>query len=146
TCTVQAPQNAIPQPNLVPVKPRVSRNTHSRGVFGGTSTTALLPLTVSITAAIMAFSLVAGKTSRRMRWDAVDTRWAQGPMRRPVSLIVRDKGRDRSNTLPGQPQQTPGMAGASAATQAETLGTARRSSSGACAHTESARSFCIPFL
>ena len=31
-CTVQAPHSPIPQPNLVPVKPRLSRNTHSRGV------------------------------------------------------------------------------------------------------------------
>jgi len=32
-CTVQAPQEAMPQPNLVPVIFRCSRNTHSSGVL-----------------------------------------------------------------------------------------------------------------
>src|ERR1700736_170888 len=32
TCTVQAPQRAAPQPNLVPVMPSTSRNTHKSGV------------------------------------------------------------------------------------------------------------------
>ena len=34
TCTVQAPQAAMPQPNLVPVKFSSSRNTHKSGVLG----------------------------------------------------------------------------------------------------------------
>ncbi|XQU71739.1 hypothetical protein OJJOAM_004528 [Cupriavidus sp. H18C1] len=37
-CTVQAPHSAMPQPNLVPVMPSSSRNTHSSGVSPGTST------------------------------------------------------------------------------------------------------------
>src|SRR5262249_33306000 len=37
-CTVQAPHSAMPQPNLVPVMPRTSRNTHKRGVSPSTST------------------------------------------------------------------------------------------------------------
>ena len=37
TCTVHAPQSAIPQPNLVPVRFRLSRRIHSSGVSGGTS-------------------------------------------------------------------------------------------------------------
>src|SRR5437660_11818023 len=36
--TVQAPHCAMPQPYLVPVKPRLSRKTQSRGVEGSTST------------------------------------------------------------------------------------------------------------
>ena len=32
--TVQAPQSAMPQPNLVPVRPSVSRRTQSSGVCG----------------------------------------------------------------------------------------------------------------
>src|SRR5262249_58556593 len=36
-CTVQAPHWAMPQPYLVPVSPIVSRNTHSSGVLGSTS-------------------------------------------------------------------------------------------------------------
>src|SRR6516225_7749826 len=39
-CTVQAPHWAMPQPYLVPVRPIVSRNTHSSGVLGSTSTVA----------------------------------------------------------------------------------------------------------
>jgi hypothetical protein len=34
TRTVQAPQAATPQPNLVPVMLSTSRNTHSRGMAG----------------------------------------------------------------------------------------------------------------
>src|SRR5678816_1749369 len=44
TCTVQAPQRAIPQPNLVPVRPRVSRSTQSSGVVGSASTLRASPL------------------------------------------------------------------------------------------------------
>src|SRR4029450_11910274 len=47
TCTMQAPHSAIPQPYLVPVSPMVSRNTHSRGAPGSTSTFWPLPLTVN---------------------------------------------------------------------------------------------------
>src|SRR4051812_23167536 len=45
-CTVQAPHSAIPQPNLVPVRPSASRNTHRRGVCGSTSTSTGLPFTL----------------------------------------------------------------------------------------------------
>ncbi len=37
TCTVQAPQAATPQPNLVPVRPSRSRSAHSSGICGGAS-------------------------------------------------------------------------------------------------------------
>jgi hypothetical protein len=36
-CTVQAPQSAMPQPNLVPVIPSVSLKYHSSGIPGATS-------------------------------------------------------------------------------------------------------------
>src|SRR5262249_39274834 len=36
-CTVQAPQRATPQPNLVPFMPRRSRKTHSNGMSGDAS-------------------------------------------------------------------------------------------------------------
>src|SRR6266404_6152597 len=36
-CTVQAPHCAMPHPYFVPVRPRFSRKTHSRGVEGSTS-------------------------------------------------------------------------------------------------------------
>src|SRR5882757_3198697 len=46
TCTVQAPHSDIPQPNLVPVRPTVSRITQRSGVLGSTSTDWGLPLRV----------------------------------------------------------------------------------------------------
>src|SRR5450759_552057 len=45
-CTVQAPQSATPQPNLVPVMPRVSRSTHRSGVSGLSPTEIFLPFTL----------------------------------------------------------------------------------------------------
>src|SRR6202011_815170 len=50
TCTVQAPHSAMPQPNLVPVMPSTSRNTHSSGVSPSTSTLWVLPLTLTVKA------------------------------------------------------------------------------------------------
>src|ERR1700704_150411 len=44
SCTVQAPQSAIPQPNLVPVRPTTSRSTHKTGMSAGTSTVTSRPL------------------------------------------------------------------------------------------------------
>ena len=44
--TVQAPHAATPQPNLVPVRLRVSRRTQSKGIWGSTSKLTLLPLTL----------------------------------------------------------------------------------------------------
>src|SRR5438876_10163468 len=46
--TVQAPHCAMPQPNLVPVRPRLSRSTQGRGVSGVTFTVSRLPLTVKL--------------------------------------------------------------------------------------------------
>jgi hypothetical protein len=46
TCTVQAPQSAMPQPNFVPVMPSTSRNTHSSGMSPSTSTVRMAPLTL----------------------------------------------------------------------------------------------------
>src|SRR5207248_3622943 len=51
-CTVQAPQSDIPHPNLVPVRPSVSRKTQSSGIAAGTSTDCGLPLSVNLTAGI----------------------------------------------------------------------------------------------
>src|SRR5262252_11245111 len=48
-CTVQAPQSATPQPNLVPFMPSTSRKTHSRGMSGATSTLWVFPLILSVT-------------------------------------------------------------------------------------------------
>jgi hypothetical protein len=47
-CTVQAPHNPMPQPNFVPVIPRTSRKTHSRGMSGSTSTSCDAPLILNV--------------------------------------------------------------------------------------------------
>src|SRR4030095_1134222 len=44
--TVHAPHSAMPQPNLVPVKPRESRITHKRGVAGSSSTETGFPFSM----------------------------------------------------------------------------------------------------
>src|ERR687896_13764 len=46
--TVQAPQSAIPHPNLVPVIPSTSRNTQSSGMSPSTSTVRTAPFTFSL--------------------------------------------------------------------------------------------------
>src|SRR5690349_11108917 len=46
-CTVQAPHKAMPQPNLVPVRLRLSRSTQSSGVSSAASVVSSLPLTFS---------------------------------------------------------------------------------------------------
>lgn len=56
TWTVQAPHSAWPQPNFVPVSPKVSRRTHSNGVSGETSTECCWPFTV-IEIVFMRFSM-----------------------------------------------------------------------------------------
>src|SRR5215470_8781912 len=48
TCTMQAPHNPAPQPNLVPVSLSPSRSTHNNGVSLGASVDAVLPLTVNV--------------------------------------------------------------------------------------------------
>src|SRR5579871_6259973 len=52
-CTVQAPQAAMPQPNLVPVIFRCSRSTHKSGVLASAIVTSLRsPLTVIVSVTI----------------------------------------------------------------------------------------------
>ena len=48
---MQAPQAPMPQPNLVPVSPSVSRSAQRSGVSGATSTGWDLPLTMSVSIA-----------------------------------------------------------------------------------------------
>src|SRR6202035_482761 len=49
-CTVQAPHWAMPQPNFVPVMPRMSRRPQSRGMSGGASNDFGSPLIVRVVA------------------------------------------------------------------------------------------------
>src|ERR1700716_591633 len=68
-CTVHAPHNAMPQPNLVPVRPSVSRSTHSNGMSGSTSTSVSLPLTLSLIIAPPPHRSTP-RTSGRSSWRA----------------------------------------------------------------------------
>src|ERR1700694_2476845 len=47
-CTVHAPQSAIPQPNLVPGRPAISRTAHNRGMLGSASNVVDLPLSTNV--------------------------------------------------------------------------------------------------
>ena len=47
-CTVQAPQAPMPHPYLVPLRFKMSRSAHKRGMSAGASTLAGLPLTVRV--------------------------------------------------------------------------------------------------
>ena len=49
-CTVQAPHCAMPQPNLVPVRPATSRIAHSNGISGSTSKLTGFPFNTNETA------------------------------------------------------------------------------------------------
>ena len=49
TCTVHAPQSAMPHPNLVPVSPSSSRTYQSRGMFGSPWKRRLMPLILTET-------------------------------------------------------------------------------------------------
>src|SRR5580698_5852028 len=85
-CTVQAPQAAMPQPNLVPVSLRCSRNTQSSGVSGAASTSCRCPLTVKATIGLL---------------PGLDVR-ALAARERPLSLFYRRQAKRhyRPNRLP----------------------------------------------
>jgi hypothetical protein len=67
TCTVQAPQSAMPQPNFVPVMPSTSRNTQSSGVSPSTSTVRSMPLTLIVASVSNAHSEVRWMIRQRPR-------------------------------------------------------------------------------
>src|SRR5271166_217801 len=60
-CTVQAPQSAMPQPYLVPVRSSTSRSTQSSGMSGSTSTWTIFPL---MSSSCMSISLVGAPSMR----------------------------------------------------------------------------------
>src|SRR5258708_398217 len=64
TCTVQAPHCAMPQPNFVPVSPRISRKNQSKGMAGETFTSCLVPLTMTCMTAILVAPGCASTGSR----------------------------------------------------------------------------------
>jgi hypothetical protein len=73
-CTVQAPQSATPQPNLVPFMPSRSRNTHSSGMSGSASTLCDLPLILSVTMACLPMQFVCQRRRRpkRLGWATLN--------------------------------------------------------------------------
>src|SRR5215831_12206873 len=78
-CTVQAPHSAMPQPNLVPVRSRVSRNTQSRGICGSTFTVVNLPLRVNVVAMMSspaAKGNILQQVGRRMELDETGGTWS----------------------------------------------------------------------
>jgi hypothetical protein len=66
-CTVQAPQSATPQPNFVPVMPRRSRKTQSRGMSGDASTLCGLPLILRVAMQAASLTDVAERTVSRRK-------------------------------------------------------------------------------
>src|SRR5438105_3604470 len=94
TCTVQAPQRAMPQPNFVPVSSRKSRSTQRSGVSGSASTVIGLPFTLS---GVIDVSLADGNSRPAARRDSpwpdtrgllVDLRFGE-PDWRVVAAVLR---------------------------------------------------------
>jgi hypothetical protein len=69
TCTVHAPHNPAPHPNLVPVSCSVSRNTHNSGVSGDTVTLRSLPFTRRVKSG-MGAPIVSAKATHGSGKDA----------------------------------------------------------------------------
>src|ERR1700716_3811582 len=94
TCTVQAPHNPSPQPNLVPVMPSTSRSTHSRGVSPSTSTLCGVPLTLIVR--LMATSrLKTCEVSGLHNALTGDARLSHIPVTRLGSIDPRDRIQSR---------------------------------------------------
>src|SRR5882724_2937565 len=93
--TVQAPHWAMPQPNLVPVSPSVSRSTHRSGVSGVTLTVSRLPLTVKLIGGMTGHP--RGRWKKRVRADARMEGGARAPRcgleRAPSSIRGAYQGR-----------------------------------------------------
>src|SRR2546429_7373650 len=99
--TVQAPHCAMPQPNLVPVSPSVSRSTQRSGVSGVTSTVSRLPLTVKEIGGMTSFPLRRGLVNNVHRRPA---RWKGAHAFRTKPPEACSRG--RIVTEPSQPRIT----------------------------------------
>src|SRR3989440_6991309 len=99
--TVQAPHCAMPQPNLVPVSPSVSRSTQRSGVSGVTSTVSRLPLTVREIGGMTSFPLRRGLVNNVHRRPA---RWKGAHAFRTKPPEACSRG--RIVTEPSQPRIT----------------------------------------
>src|SRR5574337_1313027 len=94
--TVQAPQRAMPQPYLVPVRCRWSRRTQRRGVSGAASTGVATPLMLRVG---MIFSFIGGRTRDRFLTPlpldgSAALGLVQGRAQRGGALPVALRGRD----------------------------------------------------
>src|SRR6266850_2885744 len=114
--TVQAPHCAMPQPYFVPVKPSVSRNTHSSGVAGSTSAFSCLPLTLRvITMRVLPlrpysfvierywFEVILNLETQRVNSgaEARESKQIRTGSRSDRSLIRTESGSDRPKAQPG---------------------------------------------
>src|SRR5438046_7235610 len=91
-CAVHAPRCAMPQPNLVPVRPRESRSTHSSGVSGASVTVRDLPLTTKVIGAIGRAPLkeVRARPKTDLASRAMEGGWTVAPVpRRLLSELHR---------------------------------------------------------
>src|SRR5579862_103815 len=75
-CTVQAPHWPMPQPNLGPVIPRLSRSVQRSGVSASTSASRTLPLTLSL------------KAMPPSRLSLAESTAARGPSARKERYVV----------------------------------------------------------
>src|ERR1700682_3359673 len=99
TCTVQAPQSAAPQPNLVPVNPSSSRKAHSRGMSDGTSSVCDFPLILKV---IIGYaSGTSAYTSGALVLIAVFSQIAESRREPPVVLLGIDVRQDLDLDLDG---------------------------------------------
>src|SRR5437870_12649799 len=118
TCTVQAPHSAMPQPNLVPVRPSTSRSTHSTGMSDGTSTVWSVPFTRSVITA----ARPAGARSPRLLAGAEPATGRRGgatiqtsvvrPLDEPVERddrALREHGRDEPGNGRHEQRQPVGL-------------------------------------
>src|SRR2546429_1069223 len=118
SCTVQAPHSAMPQPNLVPVRPITSRSTQSTGMSGGTSTVCCVPFTFRVITAVRP----AGPCSSRLPagTEPARGRRREGPVQalvvRPLdepgendNRALRERGRHEPRERGHQPRQPVGL-------------------------------------
>src|SRR5262245_18502275 len=98
-CTVQAPHSDCPQPYFVPVRPRKSRMTHSRGMSGSTFTEWASPLTWSSCFTATGFrrsDALSCKNSAVRCYDprhaAHDDHGAHGLLARPAGSAASRRG------------------------------------------------------
>src|SRR5262245_45203048 len=106
TCTVHAPQTAMPQPNLVPVRPNSSRTTHINGVSGSSADETAFPFRVNFVAIPASPSVSPTKTRRRRSAAALASLGTRRCPRDGSHLLIVDGQRASSLVLGTSPVGT----------------------------------------